>query len=190
MLSCLLPEDVWTWLVMLGIFMNSMSAEDSEPGCSGVATPPLTRLEIGLWVCDVLIRRVFPIQEAGSQPQYPKKWEGLTLFLRVHYLKSSGKKHIKKNWKLVNINLHFGWNPKLAHTKLAEVFSPAPDSWSIGAFCGPSGSGKSVNMRNLGCEAVLSHGMMESSGRQWQIGQFSFGGGQWQETVVKGKMCF
>ena len=76
--------------------MNSMSAEDSEPGCSGVATPPLTRLEIGLWVCDVLIRRVFPIQEAGSQPQYPKKWEGLTLFFKGSLLEELGEKNTSK----------------------------------------------------------------------------------------------
>lgn len=105
-------------------------------------------------------------------------------------MKSSGKKHIKKKLEACNINLHFGWNPKLAHTKLAEVFSPAPDSWSIGALCGPSGSGKSVNMRNLGCEAVLSHGMMEHSGHQGANGAIFFWGGQWQETVVEGKLRF
>ena len=82
MLSCLLPEDVWTWLVMSGIFMNCMSAEDSEPGCSRVATPPLTRLEIGLWVCDALIHGFFPIQEAGSQLQYPQKMGGLNTFFQ------------------------------------------------------------------------------------------------------------
>ena len=190
MLSCLLPEDVWTWLVMLGIFMNSMSAEDSEPGCSGVATPATYQARnwtLGLWCVDTP-----GLSDSGGRltTSVPQRMGGFNTFFKGSLLEELGKKHIKKNWKLVNINLHFGWNPKLAHTKLAEVFSPAPDSWSIGALCGPSGSGKSVNMRNLGCEAVLSHGMMESSGRQWQIGQFSFGGGQWQETVVKGKMCF
>lgn len=158
--------------------------------CCNPATYQARNWTLGLWCVD---SRVFPIQEAGSQPQCPKKWEGLTLFLRVHYLKSSGKKHIKKNLEACNINLHFGWNPKVAHPKLAEVVSPAPDSWSIGALCGPSGSGKSVNMRNLGSEAVLSHGMMESSGHQWQIDAnwaIFFWGGQWQETVVEGKLRF
>eukprot|EP00434_Breviolum_minutum_P016622 symbB.v1.2.014654.t1/scaffold1077.1/size139779/1 len=41
--------------------------------------------------------------------------------------------------------------------QVVQVLQPRhlPDSWSIGAFCGPSGSGKSVNMRNLGCEVVI-----------------------------------
>lgn len=41
--------------------------------------------------------------------------------------------------------------------QVVQVLQPRhlPDSWSIGALCGPSGSGKSVNMRNLGCEVVI-----------------------------------
>lgn len=96
------PEDVWTWLVMLGIFMNSVSAEDSEPGCSRVATPPLTRLEIGLWVCDALIRRVFSDSEGRLTTSVPQKMGGFNTFLKGSLLEELGKKtHPKKNWKLV-----------------------------------------------------------------------------------------
>ena len=111
MLSCLWPEDVWTWLVMLGIFMNSMSAEDSEPGCSCAETRSFTRLEIGLWICDVLIHVFFPIhQKVIFQPQYPENGR-----FNKHLLRSLEKMHLwmPVRWTCILVGT------TLAHTKLA-----------------------------------------------------------------------
>ena len=166
MLSCLLPEDVWTWLVMLGIFMKSMSAEDSEPGCSRVATPPLTRLEMGLWVCDVLIRGFFmgffdsDVRLTTSVPR--KLMKNLGKIYLTGCLQDKLAFWLERIWPIQNS---------------LKLFVSAPDSWSIGALCGPSGSGKSVNMRNLGCEAVLT---------EWNYGTFWASGGKWGNFPLEG----
>ncbi len=75
---------------MLGIFMNSMSAEDGEPGSTSAETRSFTRLEIGLWICDVLIHVFFPIhQKAIFQPQYPENGR-----FNKHFLRSLEKMHL------------------------------------------------------------------------------------------------